>query len=192
MKDFWKTKLTPWDSELAMMVQSLTERPCEMRNGGDGYFFEANYEAHQDPEYIAAMMEAIEGRAGQRLIEIKDDPDRKCLIVHVAFSTESLPCLERKEISQPSPAEGRYYIDDYGYVISALQVKRNGGRRLLKFVGNGEMEIPDDGPAVFHFLNADGSVFAHATEGQYIIFQRYTHFLVMDAEQFESEYHLFE
>ena len=163
-----------------------------MRNGGDGYCFEANYEAHQEPEYIAAMIEAIEGRTGQRLIELKDDPDRKRLIVHVSFSTESLPCLERKDVGQPSPADGRYYIDEYGYVISALQVKRNNPHQLMKFVGNVELEVPKDGPAVFHFLNANGSVFAHAREGQYIIFQRYVHFSVMDAEMFEAEYHLFE
>lgn len=42
--EFWRTKLTPFDTELAIMVESLTGKPCELKPGGDHYFFEADYE----------------------------------------------------------------------------------------------------------------------------------------------------
>ena len=91
-KDFWKTKLSAFDTALVNMVEHLTERPCEPRNGGSHYFFEADYEKHNQPEYILAIWDAIEGRAGKRLISIKDDADRHALIVRIKF--QSGPCAD--------------------------------------------------------------------------------------------------
>lgn len=88
MNDYWKTKLAPFDAELCKMVENLTGRPCEPKNGGDHYFFEADYRDHNEPEYILAMWDAIEGRAGKRLMEIKDDAERRALYVRVKFYTE--------------------------------------------------------------------------------------------------------
>ena len=85
MKNYWKTKLTPFDAELFKMVESLTEKPCEPKNGGNHYFFEVDYEKHSEPEYILAIWDAIEGRIGKRLINIKDDAERHALLVRVRF-----------------------------------------------------------------------------------------------------------
>ena len=84
-KQYWQTKLTAFDAELCKMVESLTEKPCEPKNGGNHYFFEADYEKHNDPQYILAIWDAVEGRAGDRLKEIHDDPDRHCLWVRILF-----------------------------------------------------------------------------------------------------------
>lgn len=91
MKDQWKAKLTPFDLELCKMVASLTEKPCEPKNGGTHYFFEADYEKHNDPQYILAIWDAIEGRAGKRLISMKDDPERHALFVRVKFNNDGCP-----------------------------------------------------------------------------------------------------
>lgn len=88
--DYWKRKLTPFDFMLCNMVASLTGEPCEPKNGDDHYFFEANYKQHNDPIYILAIWDAIDGAAGERLISIKDDPDRTSLFVCVKF--HSGPC----------------------------------------------------------------------------------------------------
>lgn len=192
MKDFWKRKLTPWDAELMLMVERLTEKPCEPRNGGDDYFFEADYELHNDPQYILAMWDAIEGRAGKRLVNIQDDAERHCLLVHIAFSEENLPGIVRlKGSGTPNPKNGNLYIDAYGGLVVAVRVTRNNYQRLTDFIGNGEMELPKDGPCCFHFINAE-SVFADAPEGSYIIYRGHSRFEVMAADGFQHNYFLFE
>ena len=88
---YWQTKLTAFDAELVKMVESLTGKPCEPKNGGSHYFFEVDYEKHNDPEYILAIWDAIEGRTGKRLISIKDDADRHALLVRVKFYKDGCP-----------------------------------------------------------------------------------------------------
>lgn len=91
LKDQWKVKLTPFDFELCKMVEALTGEPCEPKNGGTHFFFEANYSKHNDPQYILAIWDAIEGRTGKRLISINDDADRKALFVRVKFYHDDCP-----------------------------------------------------------------------------------------------------
>ena len=91
MNDWWKTKLRPFDAELCKMVEQLTGKDCEPKNGGNHYFFEADYELHNDPQYILAIWDAICGRAGDRLISIKDDAERHALFVRVKFLDGDCP-----------------------------------------------------------------------------------------------------
>ena len=92
MKDYWKHKLTAFDAELCKMVESLTQCACEPKNGGDHYFIEIDYRKHNDPQYILAIWDAVEGRTGKRLISIKDDPERQCLWARIRFYEE--PCKD--------------------------------------------------------------------------------------------------
>lgn len=87
----WKSKLTAFDAELVKMVESLTGKPCEPKNGGNHYFIEVDYERHNDPQYILAIWDAIEGRAGERLISMRDDPERHALIVRIKFRKGGCP-----------------------------------------------------------------------------------------------------
>lgn len=93
----WKEKLVSLDWELFKMVVSLTGKKCVPLNGVDHYFFEADYEKHNNPEFILALWDAIEGRLGERLAGIDDDPERHVLIVTVYFSKEKTPPLIRRE-----------------------------------------------------------------------------------------------
>ena len=189
-KDFWRTKLTPFDTELAIMVESLTGKPCELKNGDNGYFFEADYENHNDPNFILAMWDAIEGRTGERLLEIKDDADRHALFVRVKFSEQKDPGIIRASRDcSPQESYGKTYCHKL-VEIRAVQVERDNAENVLRFVGNGEWEIPDDGPATFHFRNAAGSVYAHAPEHSYIVHAGPERFEIVDKETFEKEYEL--
>ena len=85
MKKHWQKKLTAFDAQLCKMVESLTQRPCEPKNGGDHYFIEIDYTNNTDTQFVSAMRLAIEGRAGNRLVEIKDDPKRHCLLAQIKF-----------------------------------------------------------------------------------------------------------
>lgn len=91
MEQYWQTKLTAFDAELCKMVESLTGKPCEPKNGGTHYFFEVNYTNHNDPDYILAIWDAIEGRTGKRLISINDDAERQRLFVRVKFYNDGCP-----------------------------------------------------------------------------------------------------
>ena len=189
-KDYWRTKLTPFDTELAIMVESLTGKPCELKNGGDNYFFEADYENHNEPNYILAIWDAIEGRTGERLLEIKDNAERHALFVRVKFSEQKYPGVIRASRNcSPQESYGKTYCHKL-VEIRAVQVERDNAENVLRFVGNGEWEIPDDGPATFHFLNAVGSVFAHAPEHSYIVHAGPERFEIVDKETFEKEYEL--
>lgn len=188
--EFWRTKLTPFDTELAIMVESLTGKPCELKNGDNEYFFEADYENHNDPNYILAMWDAIEGRTGERLLEIKDDAERHALFVRVKFSEQKYPGVIRASRDcSPQESYGKTYCHKL-VEIRAVQVERDNAENVLRFVGNGEWEIPDDGPATFHFLNAAGSVYAHAPEHSYIVHAGPERFEIVNKETFEKEYEL--
>lgn len=186
--DYWKTKLTPFDAELCKMVESLTDAPCEPKNAGDHYFIQVDYKKHNDPQYILAIWDAIEGRAGERLIEIKDDPELSCLWVRIRFSKEKYPGLIYMDRNaNEMPDVGQKYCRQMAE-IRALMVNRENAGRLLQFVGNGEMETSQDQPAVFHFLNASQSVWEHAVESSYIVYVKPGLFNVVDKETFEFEY----
>ena len=188
VKKYWKTKLTPFDSELAMMVESLTGMPCELKNGGDHYFFEADYSKHNDPQYILAIWDAIEGRVGKRLISIEDHPERTRIFVRVEFSKQEYPGIVRMPVmGKGNPLSG----DLFAHIIEeirAVQVKRDNIDQLVSFVGNGELEIPKNGPVVFHFENASNSVFEHAFENDYIQYIKDGLYRVLGKDTFESEY----
>ena len=190
-REFWERALTPFDTELFIMVESLTGKPCKPRYaGGNAYFFEADYENHNDPQYILAMWDAIEGRTGERLLEIKDDAERHALFVRVKFSEQKYPGIIRASRDcPPQESYGKTYCHKL-VEIRAVQVERDNAENVLRFVGNGEWEIPDDGPATFHFLNAAGSVFAHAPEHSYIVHAGPERFEIVNKETFEKEYEL--
>lgn len=187
----WEKRLTPWDIELAIMVESLTGKPCELCNGGDHFFFEADYENHAaEPEYLLALWDAIEGRTGKRLLGIDDDPDRHAFIVTVMFSNERYPALIRLDRdAKENPSVGTPYYsktDDVNHVL-AVQVERGNDAQLLTFIGNGQMLIGEDKIA-FQFLNASGSVYADAPEHSYIVYRGPGRFEIIEQETFEKEF----
>lgn len=190
MKDDWKSKLGPFDAELCLMVESLTDQHCEPKNGGNHYYINFDYSKHNKPEYISAVCAAIEGRAGKRLISFKDDPDAQCMCVRIRFHNDEYPEIVYRDASaKENPDVGKRYCRQMGE-IRALQVDRNNAAALLQFVGNGSFEIERriNGKATFHFRNGSGSVYAHAPEYSYIVYVKPGLFAVVDKETFEREY----
>ena len=186
----WKEKLTPFDAELCVMVESLTGKPCEAKNGGEHYFIEVDYSEHKgDEEYKNAVINAIEGRLGARMISIDDKPERKMLFVKVKFSDSELPRLLKYPQSEPHPFEGNPYCRRVA-IIRALEVNRNNFKQLCNFVGGGEMEIErrPDGKATFHFIA--GGVWAHAPEGSFIVHVQGEQFQIIDRKTFYENYEL--
>lgn len=187
----WKTRLVSWDDELFRMVESLTEKKCEPLNGGDHYFFEADYEKHNTPEFILALWDAIEGRLGERLAGIDDDPERHVLIVTAYFPKvqNAGKCLESH--TPPEPAAGNPYyakIDDYNNIL-AVQVEPRNTEQLLEFVGDGKIRIDaKTGEMTMEFRNACGSVFVDAKQHDYIVYREPGRFEVVPRETFERNF----
>lgn len=182
-------KLTPWDSELLLMVESLTGKHCVARRGDGDFFFEVDYSCNRDPDFICAIIDAITGRLGKRLVSMKDDPDRDKLFVFVRYSEENLPeMVEKRSISEPNPEVGNLFIKRFGSGrIRAINVTRANLGRLITFVGNGSFTIYPDNSKVFEFLNA-GSVFKKAPEYSYVVHVRDDLFEVVEEEIIDKEW----
>ena len=186
--EYWKEKLTSWDSELSAMVESMTERPCKPKNGGDHYFIEADYSKHHEPDYINAIYNAIAGRLGKRLIDIKDDADRETLLVRVKFKEDNtIGFRYRENPGKENPESGETYCHKLEE-IKAVQVRPDNVDKLLEFIGNGEFEKEAGKLGTFHFLNASGSVWAHAAESDYIVFVKDGLFKIVSKADFQNEY----
>lgn len=186
-----EARLTPYDSELFLMVESLTGKKCVPKRGDGDFFFEVDYSCNRDPQFILALWDAVCGRLGERLIRITDDPDGSRLLVFAKFSDENYPELVGKEaISRPNINVGNLFILRFGSGRRrAVNVTRQNLARLVEFVGNGQMEIERSpgGKAVFRFVNG-GSVFQTAPEYSYIVHVRDDLFEVVDGEKFENEW----
>lgn len=185
----WRERLNPFDAELQMMVESLTGKPCEQKNAGMGnYFIVVDYSKRTEPDFVNAVMDAIAGRLGERLVSIKDNPDASKCTVYIKLSKQVYPGIVRMPRNdEPGLTYGKVYCKRLGE-IRAVQVKRDNPSVLFQFVGNGELELPEDGPAVYHFLNANMSVYAHAPENSYIVYIRQGLYKVVDETTFEKEY----
>lgn len=186
-------KMTPWDSELFAMVENLTGKVCEPKNGPEGtYFIVVDYSNRPEPDFVSAVLDAVLGRLGDRAQDWKDYPSEKHFIVHVRFHAEQYPDLLRFAHVHKSKLEaGETYCHKLKE-IRAVQVDPESPGRALSFVGNGEWEISKENPgeSVFHFLNMCGSVYAHAPAGSYIVCTGPERFRIVDKETFEKEYEL--
>lgn len=187
MEGEWRNRLTSWDTELCIMVESLTEMPTEPKNGGDHYFIEVNYSKHNDPDLISAILDAIAGRLGNRLIEVSDDTERNVVYIRIAFSEIQYPRVMHKLTMDKEDLEAGIQYYKRADVTRAIQVKRENVERLMLFVGNGEFVMDDNGP-VFHFLNAHRSVWAHAPEESYIVYVKEGLFKIVSKADFQNEY----
>lgn len=184
-------RLTPFDAELCMMVESLTQKPCKPISAStDCYAIVVDYSIRPEPDFIAALLAAIEGRAGERFQSVEDFPDSKFLRIRIKYSEEKLPFCYGDETSKGEPDIS--VADTYcrgEEVLKAVQVRRTDLERLQKFVGGGELRIPrcPDCKATFHFLN--GSVFLDVDEYDYIIAGKVA-FFVIKWREFEAEFQL--
>lgn len=174
--------------ELCVMVESLTGKPCKPQNGGEHFFIVVDYSGINDKDVINAIMEAVAGRVGDRLIRINDYPESGHFTVLINFSKTHYPgliYLDRNTDGKPSV--GDVYCGRMEEIV-ALQVTRLNAGKLLAFVGNGELECPKDGAITFHFRNNALSVYAHAPENAYIVYVGPGHYQVWAKDLFESKY----
>lgn len=180
-------KLTPYDSELILMIESITEIKPEVRYSFRLFQISAPY-GDMSEQKKKLLREAVEGRCGKRLADVQDLQSEKVITFTIDYSKEKFPLLvgDCRHVTYPSEDIGNTYCHRL-QEVKALKVERYNAKKLEIFVGGGEMQIPEEGEAVFSFLN--NGVFVDVPEHWYIIYDN-EQFFVESAENFEREWEL--
>lgn len=159
-------KVTPFDAELLLMIESLTGyKPfVELQEGY--YTIDVRVGALSD-EVRNAIADAIAGRLGDRMISVYEG--EKSLFYTVNYGEDCGALTESGIMVDGEISDSNvFYIPETA--LRGLMVLPSNFDRLVRFVGNGSWEDRPDGNNVFHFLNASGTVFCDAPEGSYLIY----------------------
>lgn len=182
-------RITPFDNEACVMLESLTEREVVATEMDDNFTIYVFYNKHNNPDYISAIIDAARGRFGERFIEVSDEPEREMLKFTIAYDTHQLPMLAGDlQTGNPHPNFGTLYCHQLEE-IRAVQVTRLNIDRLQIFVGGGQMSIEKkpDGKAWFSFLN--NGTFVDVPEYSYIVKRENgNHFEIWPADKFKKEW----
>lgn len=183
-------RLTPFDHEAIVMLESLTEcSVCPSFGDNDNFKLYAFYGKHNTPEYISAIIDAARGRYGERFVEVSDDPDWQRLEFTIAYDKHEYPKLQGDyTIETPHPNWGTEYCHQLEE-IRAIQVKRWNVEQLQIFVGGGQMATYEHpgGKAVFSFIN--NGTFVDVPEDSYIVKREKSNvFEIWPADMFEKEW----
>lgn len=182
-------RITPFDDEACIMLESLTEREVVITEMDDNLTIHVFYNKHHTPEYISAIIDAARGRFGERFIEVTDDAEREMLKFTIAYDKHQLPMLAGElKTGMPHVENGNVYCHQLEE-IRAVQVTRNNDEKLMAFVGGGQMRIERriDGKAWFTFIN--NGVFVDVPEYSYIVKRENgNHFEIWPADKFKKEW----
>lgn len=165
------TKLTPFDSELIVMVRNLTGKEPGVVEKENVYTLTVDMAGKSDDEK-KAIDDAINGRIYPRLTRAnythyKGDIIEYDIMYNAEF--EQLPVELRAEMEKPGFIEvGKRYCRKLKEVF-AIQFTRENKADVVEFCGNGIVEIPrtPNGLGKFTFANANG-VFQQANESDVI------------------------
>ena len=182
-------RITPFDNEACVMLESLTEREVVATEMDDNFTIHAFYNKHNNPDYISAIIDAARGRFGKRFIGVSDEPEREMLKFTIAYDKHELPMLAGDlQTGIPHADFGTIYCHQLEE-IRAVQVTRLNVDRLQIFVGGGQMSIEKkpDGKAWFSFLN--NGTFVDVPEYSYIVKRENgNHFEIWPADKFKKEW----
>lgn len=165
------TKLTPFDSELIVMVRNLTGKDPDIMENEDNYTMTVDVSGKSNDEK-KAIDDAICGRISPRLRRAGYTQYEAGKIEYdIMYNAEymQLPIEDRMEMEKPGFIEvGKRYCRKLKEVF-AIQFTRENKADVVDFCGNGIVEIPrtPNGLGKFTFANANG-VFQQANESDVI------------------------
>lgn len=185
------TKLTPFDSELIVMVRNLTGKEPGVVEKENVYTLTVDMAGKSDDEK-KAIDDAICGRISPRLRRAGYTQYEAGKIEYdIMYNAEymQLPIEDRMEMEKPGFIEvGKRYCRKLKEVF-AIQFTRENKADVVKFCGNGIVEIPrtPHGLAKFTFATLNG-VFVEAEENDIICFEDGKDFRVMRYPDFIAMY----
>ena len=159
-------KFTPYDSELFLMIESLTGDTPIVTKEKEYYTIEIRVGALSD-EVRNALADAIAGRLGDRMISVYEG--KGSLFYTVNYGEDCGELMDSGTITDGDISDSNvFYVPETS--MRGLMVLPSNFDRLVRFVGNGSWERRPDGNDIFHFLNASGTVFCDAPEGSYLVY----------------------
>lgn len=182
-----ESKLTPFDSETFIMIESITGKDVEVIPNYFSYTLTA-YTSKLDDDKIESLINSVSGRLGKRLSKI--DKRAYCVIFSVWYqkTTYDLPFEYSKEYTKPDETAGDIYCRRL-LEVRALPVKRDNLEKLLMFTGGGTMQIPrtPGGLAVYSFTTENG-VMLDVPESNFIVLTPDGKFGKMDMQTFMANF----
>ena len=185
------TKLTPFDSELIVMVRNLTGKDPDIKENEDNYTMTVDVSGKSNDEK-KAIDDAICGRIYPRLIlagytQYEAGKIEYGIMYNADF--ENIPAEYRGDMETPGYMNvGKRFCRQIKEVFAIL-VDRQYVKELVEFCGNGIVEIPrtPHGALKFTFANANG-IFQTAYEMQFICTTDGKNFEILGNSEFARMY----
>lgn len=182
-----ESRLTPFDSETFIMIESITGKDVEVIPNYLSYTLTA-YTSKLDDDKIESLINSVSGRLGKRLSKI--DKRAYCVIFSVWYqkTTYDLPFEYRKEYTKPDETAGEIYCRRL-LEIRALPVKRDSWEKLQIFTGGGTMQIPrTPGDLAVYSFPTENGVMLDVPEGNFIVLTPDGKFGKMDMQTFMANF----
>lgn len=185
------TKLTPFDSELIVMIRNLTGKEPEVIENENDYTIAIEIAGKSENEK-KAIDDAINGRIFPRLkraIYTQFGAGKIRYDIMYNQEYERLPVEYRMDIEQPGFIEvGKTYCHRLRDVF-AVHFTRETAADVVEFCGNGIVEVPriPNAIAKFTFSNPNG-VFQTAIENDVIYTEKGDEFKIMPHGEFIKEF----
>lgn len=176
-------KFTPYDSELFLMIESLTNAKPKIIVGENSYTMTVHIDFGIPIPKKQAIADAIAGRLGKRIISSELYDTDFCY--RVAFGDDCGQIRDSVTFEDGDISDSNVFYDP-ATALRGLLVLEPNFERLVRFVGNGQWERKPDGTGIFHFLNASGTIYCDAPEGSYLIFVKTGLYRVATAEEMKN------
>lgn len=182
-----KSKLTPFDGELLVMIADIMKVEPTVEESATTYTISVPI-GDNTPDTVTAMQNAVRGRLGKRLIMFEDVDNCKRYSVAYVDDAESMADKIRTEYDAPDATAGTRYCRTL-LEVDAIQFRRDNVDDVLRFTGGGTVVTPrtPDGKAIFSFPNGNG-IFVDVPESWYIIRELNGRFTARPEKDFRREF----
>lgn len=182
-----KSKLTPFDVETFLVIESITGVEPEVVQSKVSYKISVCTYNLSD-EKITAIKNEVSVRLGKRLYNTESGINKIVFSVEFQENAEKLPTEIRTDLGTPDNNAGKVFCRRL-LEVRALPVKRDNLEKLLMFTGGGTMQIlrTPGGLAVYSFPTENG-IMLDVPEGNYIVLTPDGKFGKMDMQTFMANF----
>lgn len=182
-----KSKLTPFDGELLVMIADIMKVEPTVEESATTYTISVPI-GDNTPDTVTAMQNAVRGRLGKRLIMFEDVDNCKRYSVAYVDDAESMADKIRTEYDAPDATAGTRYCRTLKEV-DAIQVDRDNLEALKRFTGGGTMTIPRTPGAIAKYsFPSENGVMIDAPETWVIVRESNGRFSVMSKKEFDRDF----
>lgn len=182
-----KSKLTPFDGELLVMIADIMKVEPKVEESETRYKISVPI-GDNSPDTVTAMHAAVRGRLGKRLLMYEDAEGDKVYIVAYVDAADEMAEEIRTEYDAPDATAGTRYCRTLKEV-DAIQVDRENLEALKRFTGGGTMTIPRTPGAIAKYsFPSENGVMIDAPETWVIIREQNGRFSVMSKKEFDRDF----